>query len=52
MPQRPPATAKSHMPGGSVLFEKIVPVVLVLMGILMVALILFAAAVLVGIIHF
>jgi hypothetical protein len=34
------------------LFEKIVPALLILMGILTAALILFAAGVLVGIIHF
>jgi hypothetical protein len=34
------------------LFEKFIPALLVLMGVLMAALILFAAGVLVGIIHF
>ena len=43
---------KSHAPENSVLFEKIVPVLLILMGILTLALILFAAGVLLGIVHF
>jgi hypothetical protein len=43
---------KSHAPENSVLFEKIIPVLLILMGILMLALILFAAGVLLGIVHF
>lgn len=43
---------KSHMPESSMLFEKIVPALLVLMGIVTVVLILFAAGVLLGIIHF
>jgi hypothetical protein len=34
------------------LFEKFIPALLILMGVLMVALILFAAGVLIGIIHF
>ncbi len=34
------------------MFEKVIPVLLILMGILTVALILFAAGVLLGIIHF
>ena len=45
-------TDKSHIPESSVLFEKIVPALLIFMGVLTVALILFAAAVLLGIIHF
>jgi hypothetical protein len=43
---------KSHMPEHSVLFEKIIPILLIGMGILMAALILFAAGVLLGIVHF
>lgn len=43
---------KSHMPSNSILFEKIVPVLLILMGIIMLALVLFAAGVLLGIVHF
>ena len=43
---------KSHMPQHSVFFEKIVPILLAGMGIVMVALILFALGVLLGIVHF
>jgi hypothetical protein len=43
---------QSRTPDHSVLFEKIVPGLLIFMGILMVVLILFAAGVLAGIIHF
>jgi hypothetical protein len=43
---------KSHIPGNSTLFEKIIPALLILMGVVMVALILFAAGVLLGFIHF
>lgn len=45
-------TDKSHIPESSLLFEKIVPALLVFMGIVTVVLILFAAGVLLGIIHF
>lgn len=44
--------SKSHMPENSVLFEKIVPALLVIMGVITVGLILFAAGVLLGIVHF
>ncbi len=43
---------KSHMPQNSLMFEKIIPITLIVMGILTVVLILFAAGVLFGIIHF
>jgi hypothetical protein len=43
---------KSRAPKNSMLFEKIVPALLILMGVLTVALILFAAGVLLGLIHF
>lgn len=43
---------KSHAPENSVLFEKIIPALLIFMGIVMLLLILFAAGVLLGIIHF
>jgi hypothetical protein len=43
---------KSHMPSDSLFFEKIVPVILVVMGIVTVVLVLFAAGVLLGFIHF
>jgi hypothetical protein len=42
-------TKKSHMPKDSVLFEKIVPALLIILGIVTLALILFAAVVLLGI---
>jgi hypothetical protein len=45
-------TSKSRIPRNSMLFEKIVPIVLIIMGILTVVLILFAAGVLLGVIHF
>jgi hypothetical protein len=40
------------MPAGSLLFEKVVPVLLVLLGLLMLILVLFAAGVLLGIVRF
>jgi hypothetical protein len=40
------------MPQGSLFFEKIVPILLIGMGILMVLLVLFAAGVLLGIVRF
>ena len=43
---------KTHAPGNSLIFEKVIPVLLILMGILTLALILFAAGVLLGMIHF
>ena len=47
-----PREGKSRTPKDSMLFEKIVPALLILMGVLMVVLILFAAGVLLGFIHF
>ena len=44
--------SKSRMPRNSILFEKVVPALLVFMGVLTILLILFAAGVLLGIIHF
>jgi hypothetical protein len=52
VPKRAPANSKSHMPDNSVLFEKVIPAALGLMGILTVVLILFAAGVLLGFIQF
>jgi len=46
------ANNKSHIPSGSFLFEKFVPAALIVMGVITVGLILFAAGVLLGIIHF
>ena len=43
---------KSRTPTNSILFEKLVPALLILMGVLTVVLILFAAGVLLGFIHF
>jgi len=45
------ANKKSHMPENSLMFEKVVPVLLILLGALTIALILFAAAVLLGVLH-
>lgn len=45
-------TDKSRVPKNSVLFERIIPALLVLMGVVTVVLILFAAGVLLGFIHF
>ena len=44
--------SKTHMPENSVLFEKIVPLSLVVMGVITFALIVFAAGVLLGVVHF
>lgn len=44
--------SKSHMPRNSMLFEKIVPLALILMGVITVGLILFAAGVLLGFVKF
>ncbi len=48
----PGRTSKSHVPENSMLFERVVPALLIFMGILTVVLILFAAGVLLGIVHF
>lgn len=42
----------SRMPSNSLFFEKVVPALLVLMGLLTIALVLLAAGVLLGIVHF
>lgn len=47
-----PKADRSHVPENSLLFEKIIPALLIVMGVIMVALILFAAGVLLGIIRF
>ena len=52
VPKHATVNSKSRMPENSVLFEKIVPVALIFMGVLTVVLILFAAGVLLGIIQF
>ena len=46
------ARGKSRMPENSLFFEKIVPILLVLMGVVMIALVLLAAGVLLGFIQF
>ena len=51
-PKKSAQTARSHAPENSTLFERVIPVLLVAMGILTVLLILFAAGVLLGIVHF
>ena len=50
--KRTAVRAKSHMPENSLFFEKAVPILLGLMGMLTAGLILFAAGVLLGIVHF
>lgn len=46
------ANRKSHMPKNSILFEKIIPISLLVMGVITVGLILFAAGVLLGLVKF
>jgi hypothetical protein len=48
----PRTTDASRLPEHSLLFEKVIPALLILMGIVMVILILVAAGVLLGIVHF
>ena len=43
---------RSHMPQNSLFFEKIVPILLAVMGVVTVLLVLFAAGVLLGLIRF
>jgi hypothetical protein len=43
---------KNRMPANSVFYEKIVPIILIAFGIVMAGLILFAAGVLLGLIHY
>lgn len=43
---------KSHMPKSSLFFNKAIPALLILMSVITIGLILFAASVLFGIIHF
>jgi hypothetical protein len=45
-------TRKSHMPENSILFEKVMPALLVLLGMITLGLILFAASVVFGFIQF
>ena len=46
------ANRKSHIPQNSIFFEKIVPIVLISMGVITLGLMIFAAGVLLGIVHF
>jgi hypothetical protein len=43
---------KSHIPQNSIFFEKIVPIILISMGVITLGLMIFAAGVLLGIVHF
>jgi hypothetical protein len=52
MSNSPHSNGKSHIPPNSFLFEKIVPMALIVMGIIMLGLMLFAAGVLLGIVQF
>jgi len=52
VPSRIVPRSKSRMPENSVFFEKIIPVVLVIMGVVTIGLILFAAGVLLGFVSF
>lgn len=52
MASRPYPNRKSHIPENSIFFEKIIPVALILLGIIMLGLMLFAAGVLLGLVHF
>lgn len=45
-------TKKSHMPKDSLLFEKVIPALLVALGVVMLGLMLFATAVLLGFVNF
>ena len=49
---RPQANSTSHIPEKSFLFEKIIPIVLIVMVVITFSLMVFAAGVLLGIIHF
>jgi hypothetical protein len=51
-PIRRTKTTKTHAPEDSALFERVIPVLLIIMGVVTVLLILFAAGVLLGIVHF
>jgi hypothetical protein len=52
MPDQTRKNIKSHIPSNSILFEKIVPAALVIMGIVTLGLIVFAAGVLLGVVKF
>ena len=44
--------SKSHMPPDSIFYEKLVPILLLFMGVIMTGLILFAGGVLLGLVKF
>ena len=44
--------SKSHIPKDSLFFEKIVPISLIVLGLITLGLIIFAAGVILGIVHF
>ncbi|MCE9647015.1 MAG: hypothetical protein K8S20_13520 [Chloroflexi bacterium] len=50
--QMPAKTSPSRIPPNSLLFEKIIPALLIMLGLVTLGLILFAAGVLLGIIQF
>ena len=52
MNSQPGSNSKSHIPKGSIFFERIVPATLIVMGLIMLGLILFAVGVLLGIVNF
>lgn len=52
MNKEPRTTSRSHIPKGSFLFEKMIPVSLIFMGLVTLGLILFAAGVLLGFVKF
>ena len=52
MATQPIPKSKSHIPENSVFFDKVIPIVLILLGVIMLGLMLFAAGVLLGIVHF
>ena len=52
MAGQPKANSTSHIPEKSFLFEKIVPIALITMGIVTIGLMVFAAGVVLGIVHF
>jgi hypothetical protein len=43
---------KSHIPSNSLLFNKVIPLAFIVMGLITISLILFAAGVLLGLVHF
>lgn len=52
MPNPPRSASKSHVPQGSILFDKVVPAAFVVLGFVTLVLILFAVGVLLGLIRF